>query len=360
MLSDSGDSAEFGPVSRYVALPRVPTAQTMDATASIASTAFQPSALLRNPHIQSVAGRLPARSGRIANRARPLVESARRLVLDAGSGIRLAGYLSPAAATSRGLVVLIHGWEGCANSHYMLSAGALLQNAGFDVFRLNLRDHGDTFDLNEELFHSCRIDEVVNAIRTLQTSLRPRRLAVVGHSLGGNFAIRVAIRAPAQGIGLDRVFAVAPVVRPASTMRALEEGLWLYRRYFLNRWRQSLYRKAALFPNRYQFGDLGRLKTLTATTDFFVRHYTEMESLEAYLEGYALTGDRLATLSVPTHAIFAADDPIIPLADVELLARPAALDIEVCRYGGHCGFVDTLRGNSWIDERIAEDVGRRL
>ena len=34
---------------------------------------------------------------------------------------------------------------------------------GFDVFRLNLRDHGTSHHLNPELFHSNRISEVVGA-----------------------------------------------------------------------------------------------------------------------------------------------------------------------------------------------------
>ena len=37
-------------------------------------------------------------------------------------------------------------------------------DADYDVARLNLRDHGDSHHLNDEIFHSCRIAEVVGAV----------------------------------------------------------------------------------------------------------------------------------------------------------------------------------------------------
>jgi len=255
---------------------------------------------------------------------------------------------------------MLHGWEGCADSLYMLSAGAALQASGFDVFRLNFRDHGDTHELNEELFHSCRIDEVVNAVAGIQSLVGTDRMALVGQSLGGNFAIRVALRAPARGINIARVIAVAPVLNPASTMRALEQGIWIYRRFFLSRWRQSLRKKARLFPARYDFGNLRQFGTLTATTDHIVRHHTEYASLDDYLNGYALTGSRLESLAISTRAIFAADDPVIPSADIDSLAKPAALDIQLVRHGGHCGFIKSFGLESWIDNQIVTDLSARM
>jgi pimeloyl-ACP methyl ester carboxylesterase len=102
--------------------------------------------------------------------------------------------------------------------------------------------------LNRELFHSCRIDEVVGALAEIASRYPAKPTFVVGHSLGGNFALRAAARAPAAGIRLTKVVAVCPVLRPWSTMRALEDGFWVYRRYFLRRWRRSLLAKAACFP----------------------------------------------------------------------------------------------------------------
>jgi predicted alpha/beta-fold hydrolase len=139
-------------------------------------------------------------------------------------------------------------------------------------------------------------------------------------------------------------------------MRALEEGLWVYRRYFLQRWRRSLRAKAASFPELYDFGDLRRFPTLTATTDFFVRRYTTFADLDAYLLGYDITGTALAALTVPSRVIAAADDPVIPIRDLNDLAAPAALSVSVLDRGGHCGFIESYGLRSWLDTAVLAEV----
>jgi predicted alpha/beta-fold hydrolase len=299
--------------------------------------------------------KLPWRRQLVRKRAASLLACSEPEVIDGGNGVRLLGYCSP-CPNERGLLVLLHGWEGSADSSYVLSVGARAFESGYSVFRLNFRDHGNTHALNEDLFHSCRIDEVVNAVRNIHARHPADRLFLVGQSLGGNFAMRVAVRAGVAGIALSRVIAVCPVLQPQSTMLALEQGLWIYRRYFLNRWRQSLRAKAAAFPERYDFGSLERFRTLTETTEYFVREYTEFPSLDDYLEGYAITGAALADLTVPTLLIAAGDDPVIPSSDLARLARVDALKVTHLPNGGHCGFVDSYALRSWVDERILVEL----
>jgi hypothetical protein len=319
--------------------------------------AFRAPPGLRQRHVQSLLAAWPLRQSLLRRRARALLGSARRDILDCGDGVRLLGLYSPAPGPSRGLAILLHGWEGSADAPYVLSVGARLHAAGYEVFRLNFRDHGETFALNRELFHSCRIDEVVHAVRAATAAHPAPRTFLVGHSLGGNFALRVAARAPAAGIELAKVVAICPVLRPQSTMHALETGLWVYREYFLRRWRRSLLAKAECFPDVYEFGDLRRFATLTATTEFFVKRYTSFPDLDAYLSGYAVTGDALSALSVPTRLIASADDPVIPIADLRDVATPSALQIEVLEHGGHCAFLESYGLESWLDDAVLEEIG---
>jgi hypothetical protein len=314
---------------------------------------------LRNPHVQSIITQAPWRRRQIFGAAAELLRRSEERLLDCGEGVRLQGFLSPSATPERGLIVLLHGWEGSAHSSYILSVGSRLLAAGFSVFRLNLRDHGESKSLNEGLFHSCRIDEVVGAVSRIRELTETPFFAIVGQSLGGNFALRVAARAKQAGIELNRVIAVCPVLKPHSTMRALDSGVWFYRRYFLNRWRRSLAEKAAAFPHLYQFGDLTRFSTLTDTTEFFVEHYTEFDSLDQYLSGYAITGRVLEQLAVPSRIILASDDPVIPVSDLEHLSRSESLQVTLADNGGHCGFVDALFGPTWVDREIADDLIRQ-
>jgi predicted alpha/beta-fold hydrolase len=89
-------------------------------------------------------------------------------------------------------------------------------------------------------------------------------------------------------------------------------------------------------------------------TDYFVRHHTEFSDMTSYLNGYAITGDALASLTIPSHIIASQDDPMIPAQDLEHLAHPPALSIEILASGGHCGFIRDWRLNSWANERMAQ------
>ncbi len=91
-----------------------------------------------------------------------------------------------------------------------------------------------------------------------------------------------------------------------------------------------------------------------------MRRHTEFESLEDYLNGYAITGSRLAELKVPSSIITSLDDPIIPAAGLSQLARPPALAFTVTRHGGHCGFFDRLSGPTWLERRILTLLGARV
>lgn len=317
---------------------------------------FEPPRVLRHRHVQSLLAGWPWRQHWLRRRSAGLLTASRDELVDCGDGVRLLGHFSAQPQNSRGLAILLHGWEGSAEASYVISVGGLLYDAGFDVFRLNFRDHGDTFALNRELFHSCRIDEVVGALVQISKRHPAERTFVVGHSLGGNFALRAAARAPAAGIALTKVVAVCPVLRPSSTMRALEDGLWVYRSYFLRRWRRSLLAKAACFPELYDFGDLRRFPTLTATTEFFATRYASFPDLDSYLNGYAITGDALARLAVPAKIIAAADDPVIPIADLADLAASSALAIEVFPRGGHCAFLEDYRLRSWVDRAVVAEI----
>jgi uncharacterized protein len=318
---------------------------------------FAPPFWLRNRHLQSMLASTSWRRGRVLRRSAPLTAVARELLLDCGAGVRLQCFISTPVPGAGGPVVLLHGWEGSADSLYVLSLAAQLFERGFEVVRLNLRDHGETHHLNRELFHSCRLTEVVGAVAALQRHFNGRPLQLVGFSLGGNFCLRVAARAPAVGLELGRVVAVSPVLDPTGTLVALQTGPPGYEAYFVRKWLRSLRKKQAAWPGTYDFRELARLRDLKLMTAELVRCYTDFPTLENYLHGYGIIGRRLASLEAPANILISLDDPIIPAAALAELARPAALSITVTRRGGHCGFFEQLTGPTWLERRIMALLG---
>ena len=325
--------------------------------------AYQPPWWLRSPHLQTMLGSSPWRRRRGAQLLAATGAETRAHLLDGGDGVRLQGLYSVVPGREpRGLALLLHGWEGSAESSYMRLTAAHFLQRGFATLRLNFRDHGDTHHLNEALFHSNRIGEVVHAACDVARRFWPhsgpqRPLVAAGYSLGGNFALRLALRAPAAGLPLAGVAAVCPVLDPAVTMTQMERGWRVYLRYFERRWRASLLRKRALFPERHALDDRTLHLGMRELTEWLVQRHTDFGSLDAYFDGYSIAGDRLATLQVPAQILMAADDPVIPVAEFHALALPPRARLDLLPHGGHCGFLLGAHmdgyAERWVAERLA-------
>ena len=146
------------------------------------------------------------------------------------------------------------------------------------------------------MFHSNRIDEVVHAACDVAQRFPRRPLAVAGYSLGGNFALRLALRAPAAGLQLAHVAAVCPVLDPARTMDAMEHGLPLYLLVLPAQVaRLAGSASASCFPSTHRPSTtevLGlRMRPLT---QWLVERHTDFGTLERYFDGYSIAGERLA------------------------------------------------------------------
>jgi predicted alpha/beta-fold hydrolase len=331
---------------------------------------FSPPRALRNGQVQTAIGNLPPLPWFARRRGAMLLAAARPWVLDCGDGVRLQGLLSPAPEPKvparaqelpdeppRRVAVVLHGWEGSAESCYVISLGALLLAHGFDVLRLNLRDHGESHHLNRGIFHSCRLAEVVGATRAVAERFPAARIFLTGFSLGGNFMLRVAAD-PGAPEAIAGVAAVSPVLDPAATLAALERGWFLYRQYFVRKWSRSLRRKRRAWPDLPDFEPILRSRDLRAMTAGLVREFTDFPSLDAYLDGYAITGARLAALRFPAAVLLAEDDPMIPAADLTRLAPSPHLTVVRTRHGGHCGFVEQLNGPSFADRFVVAQFER--
>ncbi|HEX4480050.1 MAG TPA: alpha/beta fold hydrolase [Rudaea sp.] len=323
---------------------------------------FQPRGLLRNPHVQSILASSGVRRFMFRKRRVEVERESEEHILDCGDGVRLQGFLTRqhVADTPHALAILLHGWEGSAQSSYVLNTASRLLDDGCDVFRLNFRDHGATHHLNRELFHSCRIDEVVGAVAQIVQRFPTRPVVIGGFSLGGNFALRVALRAPSAGIPLAWTFAVCPVISPRAGLTSIEEAPWFYEYYFMVKWRESLRRKQVLHPQSELFTPQqlrGSMRDLTR--DMVLRH-TDFGTLENYLDGYSIADATLAKLQVPATILTAEDDPVIPIAEFRELTLAPETELVITPHGGHCAFILDWSLQSWTDEFIVAHLHRAL
>jgi predicted alpha/beta-fold hydrolase len=315
------------------------------------SKAFIPPFCIRAPHVQAILA-----SNKVRTRGRnPMVDAEEEMILEAGDGARLQGYFSPqASGISRGLVILLHGWEGSAESSYILSTGRYFYRHAYDTFRLNFRDHGDSHHLNEGLFLGTLIDEVFNAVKAVARMGERKKAYIIGFSMGGNFALRIARRCSREPIeNLKHVACVSPALDPyKSTVAVDNDRLFLW--YFMRKWRRSLLKKQSCFPARYDFTDILQMKKCMEMTDVLVARYTDFSDSRDYFRRYTLLNNSLEEIAVPTTMITSEDDPVIPVEDFHQLKLNELTSLIIHRYGGHNGFIENLLLKTWYDKRILQ------
>ena len=310
---------------------------------------FQPSVLIRNRHLQSILASSHLRT--IGKNS--LLKKAQEIITTTSSGSRLLSFLSP-QANPKGLIILIHGWEGSSSSAYILAAGNFFYNLGFSICRLNLRDHGDSHHLNEGLFHGALIEETFDAVRQLAEMADNLPVYIIGFSLGANFALRVGGKHSQTPVkGLKHIFAISPPLDPYKTTMAIDNNFSFYRRYFLKKWKRSLKKKQNIFPQNYDFNAILKAKTCMELTEKIMIYFPEYPSYRDYFNLYTLYNDFFQNFQIPVTVIISDDDPVISLEDYCQLKENKFFRIIRQKYGGHCGFLDLFPFSCWHQEKIA-------
>lgn len=334
------------------------------------SKSFVPHPLIRHHLLQTVLStKKPARVNWLTKEEQPFLIDAGEDKTGFDESVRLLAYFSPAknvdpAVGSRGLVLMLHGWGGCSHSTYNLVVTETLLNAGYDVVRLNLRDHGPNLHyspvkLNVGLFRGTLIEEAEIATHRIAELSQGRPFFIIGPSMGGNFALRLAIRHTQRPVpNLRHVIAVSPAINPASATDALDANL-MYRNYFRKMWLRSVQEKIDAFPEHFaQLRAIDAYNTVREMTDWVLPQLTEYRNADEYFHEYGVQPQDIHQLRMDTTIITAQDDPVIPVQDFLDFPDNPALDLRVLDFGGHVGFIDFGRSSLMlpIKHRLPEMI----
>jgi predicted alpha/beta-fold hydrolase len=263
--------------------------------------------------------------------------------------------------TRRRTLLLVHGFEGCSDSHYMQAIAGKGWRAGLNVIRMNQRNCGGTEHLTPILYHSGLSGDVAALVSELADKDGLRDIWAAGYSMGGNLVLKMAGEAGAAFGPLNGVLAVCPNIDPAACVEALERpSNWFYHRHFLTGIKTRLRRKAPHFPGRFDLAPLNGIQTLRAFDDLYTARQGGFGSAENY---YERVGARhvIGAIEAPTVILAAQDDPFIPfpIFDTPAIRSNPRVRLVAPAHGGHCGFYQrSCSGEDgfWAENRILEWV----
>ncbi len=317
---------------------------------------FQPHALLRSGHAQTIVGRyLPGRRQRLASTYSEI---------DAGEGDRLTALDSIPEGWAEGspVALLVHGLAGCARSPYVVRVASRLVSLGMRVVRMNLRGAGAGFGLARGIYHAGRTEDVRRVAEWIAARSAGSPLALVGFSLGASLVLKLAAEAVDEPLaGLDSVIAANPPLDLAACCRQIQRPEnRVYDRNFVKLLRAEVHRLHAAFP------DLGPVNLPSELTLFeFDDLYTAPRNGFAGANDYyrrASAEQFIPRIAIPGLVIHALDDPFIPVDAFRRVTFPARLALELIPFGGHLGYLSRSKwdGNRrWLDSRVAAWLANR-
>ncbi len=254
------------------------------------------------------------------------------------------------------VLVLFHGLEGSARSHYAISTALACRQAGWHFVLPHFRGCSGELNHQPRAYHSGDSAEIDWILRRLHQTHEGRLLYAAGVSLGGNALLKWAGERGTQAAGL--VTGVAAMCAPldlAGCGHHLARGFnRLYTQHFLKTLKAVSAARLQRFPGLFDAARMCQANNL----------YQFDDAVTAPVHGFAGADDYwarssakpwLASIRIPALAVNPKNDPFLParylpqaneVSQFVRLEQPAS--------GGHVGFVSgAFPGNlDWLAERL--------
>lgn len=332
--------------------------QQESATASVVPP-FHPPRWMRNPHFQTIiAARKPRRLNYGWRSWEPI-----EISLGKDGRILAEASWQPGHKRNTPALILIHGLEGSARSHYLMGLSKKAFARGFHTMRVNLRNCGRTEHMTPTLYCAGLSQDVGSVVEHLRHWCGIEAVYAAGVSLGGNILLKFLGEQGDQGGGYLRAAAVMspPIDLAAGARKIGEPGNWIYQRRFVSSLIRRMRRKAKLFPHLAEMSRVERIRTIYEFDDIVTAPHFGYGRADDYYR-LASSAPLLRRIRVPTLVIQAVDDPLIPFAAFQSsgIEQNPALTLIATRHGGHTGFLTTRRAHSgdldcyWAESRMID------
>ncbi|QSX29454.1 hydrolase [Shewanella cyperi] len=286
----------------------------------------------RNPHLQTI---LPV----LTKVPRPKLQR-ERLELPDGDFLDLDWQQTP--ANGEPVLVLIHGLEGSAQSHYARRMLLECRNQGLAAVVHHHRSCSGMPNRLSRSYHSGDTEDLAFSLRHIASRFPHSPLLAVGYSLGGNVLAKFQGE-QGEHSPLTRAAVVSAPLTLSACAKRLEKGFSrVYQSYLLRQLQQKLRAKIAN-PAMQMPVSADKVDSLNTFKEFD-------DKVTAPLHGFTGVDDYyhrasglpfLGRITSPTLVLHAADDPFMTEAVIPTQAQlSGAVHYELYPHGGHVGFID--------------------
>ncbi len=290
---------------------------------------FRPSRWWRNPHLQTI---WPV----ITKSSHPQVLARQRLELEDGDFIDLDWQRRPRQHAP--LLLLVHGLEGSADSHYMRRLLSAAEAQSLAAVAMHQRSCSGEPNRLTRSYHSGASEDLKAVIGEIKRQYPDNPLWVAGYSLGGNQLAKYLGEQGEQAL-VERAVVVSAPLDLAACARRMERGFSrVYQQHLIGR----LQRKTRKKLDRLALTDreLSQLNTFYRFDDRVTAPLHGFAGAEDYYQkasGKAF----LAHIRIPTLLLHAVDDPFMTEAVIPDAAEVSpVVELELCANGGHVGFIE--------------------
>ena len=285
--------------------------------------------------------------------------------VDEESQVLARCYWQPEPAT-RPTLVALHGLEGSHQGHYMPGLAEKAWRLGWNAVLLNQRNCGGTERLSPRLYHSGLTADPRSVIEELALRDGLPSIGIVGYSLGGNLALKLAGELGGAGaLPVRAVAAVSPTMDLERCVQAIERPVNIgYHMNFMRQLRARLRRMDEAWPGRFDLTPLDRIRTIRRFDDVYTApHHGFGDAATYYHRASAIRV--VDTVRIPTLIVAASDDPMVPAGQFRepVVRDNPAIDLRLERHGGHCGFIAGARvglDDYWAEEQAIAFLAARL
>lgn len=335
---------------------------------------FEPPAYSRNPHFQTITMHLMQKIPGYLPRGLGLVhETALVPALD-GTGDRIVLHVHRFHDHDQPAVLLVHGLEGSADSHYMIKMTDKLLAQGFHVVRMNLRSCGAGRTFARRSYHCGLTIDIEAALEFMHLHVS-RACALVGFSLGSNLTVKfmgedrserdrqliAAGGKPRRTRIKDRLAEVfcaisVPLDVYASCEYLDSDNCRIYRDAFMKDF------QAKIMAGKFDHVPGGRNELKNVHSWFDLDHLFTAPSagFRGAVEYYTTCSSKnyVSSIDRPGFLLHSRDDPLIhPVAWDEINWKNYSnLEVEITDHGGHLGWYASKHpyfpDRRWMDYRI--------